>query len=419
MKEVKSLMFFLLLKSVVFFGQTKVNTDITSGLLLHLDAGNSSSYSGNGNTWSDLSPSGNNGTINGATFNSTNKSFDFDGTNDYVGLSAVLPQGQAVYTIEGYFKQDTQQTGVISEQSGNSGTNNGARMMALSDGYGGFNGRANDFHDNTPVKIGDWNYWTITVDKNAGSNQIKVYVNGILQSQGNTSNGANNLIGTSCGNNMTSAYYNQALGSSCLTSVTDGYNNIAIGHDSGLVVSTGNHNIYMGYKTIASSNSETNTILIGMGDGINNFSSGGSDNIRLGKRTSYIHTDNDSASFSTGSDERWKKNIADNSVGLDFINELRTVTYNWKKHSELDNTFSEYDATDADSPDDTKLKYGLIAQEVKTAMDTHSVNEKFEGWRADSSHPDGKQMVSNDAFVIPLIKAVQELTTRIKALEDA
>ena len=174
-----------------------INSHITSGLLLHLNAGNSSSYSGSGYTWSDLSSSGNNGTINGATFNSTNKSFDFDGTNDYIGLSAVLPQGQAVYTIEGYFKQDTQQTGVIFEQSGNNGTNNGARMMALSDGYGGFNGRANDFHDNTPVKIGDWNYWTITVDKNAGSNQIKVYVNGILQSQGNTSNGANNLnVGT-------------------------------------------------------------------------------------------------------------------------------------------------------------------------------------------------------------------------------
>ena len=146
-----------------------INSHITNGLLLHLDAGNSSSYSGSGNTWIDLSSSGNNGTINGATVNSTNKSFDLDGTDDYVGLSAVLSQGQAVYTIEGYFKQDTQQTGVIFEQSGNNGTNNGARMMALSDGYGGFNGRANDFHDNTPVKIGDWNYWTITVDKNAGS----------------------------------------------------------------------------------------------------------------------------------------------------------------------------------------------------------------------------------------------------------
>ena len=57
-----------------------------------------------------------------------------------------------------------------------------------------------------------------------------------------------------------------------------------------------------------------------MGYGINIFSSGGSGNIRIGKRTSYIHTDNDSASFSTGSDERWKKNIADNSVGLDLAN---------------------------------------------------------------------------------------------------
>ena len=97
--------------------------------MLHLNAGNSSSYSGSGNTWSDLSSSGNNGTINGATFNSTNKSFDFDGTNDYIGLSAVLPQGQAVYTIEGYFKQDTQQTGVIFEQSGNNGTNKGRKKM--------------------------------------------------------------------------------------------------------------------------------------------------------------------------------------------------------------------------------------------------------------------------------------------------
>ena len=119
------------------------------------------------------------------------------------------------------------------------------------------------------------------------------------------------------------------------------------------------------------------------------------------------------------SDERWKKNIANNDVGLDFINELRTVTFNWKKHSELANTLSEYDASDADTPDDTKLKYGLIAQEVKAAMDTHSVNVKFEGWREDSSHPDDKQMVSNDAFVIPLIKAVQELSAKVKALEDA
>ncbi|MDB4267431.1 gliding motility-associated C-terminal domain-containing protein [Flavobacteriaceae bacterium] len=175
-----------------------INSHVTSGLLLHLDAGNSSSYSGSGNTWNDLSPSGNNGIINGATFNSSNKSFDFDGSNDYVGLNAVLSQGQNVYTIEGYFKPDTQQTDVIFEQvQAGGGQHTRAAMMTISDGYGGFNGWDNDFHDNTPVKIGDWNYWTITVDENVGSNQVKVYVNGILQSQGNTNNGANNLnVGT-------------------------------------------------------------------------------------------------------------------------------------------------------------------------------------------------------------------------------
>ena len=110
----------------------------------------------------------------------------------------MLPQGQAGYTIEGYFKPDTQQTDVIFEQVQTGGGQHlRAAMMTIDDGYGGFNGWSNDFHDNTPVRIGDWNYWTITVDKNAGSNQIKVYVNGILQSQGNTNNGANNLnVGT-------------------------------------------------------------------------------------------------------------------------------------------------------------------------------------------------------------------------------
>ena len=45
---------------------------ITDNLVLNLDAGDSSSYSGSGNTWTDLSSSNNDGTINGATYNSEN-----------------------------------------------------------------------------------------------------------------------------------------------------------------------------------------------------------------------------------------------------------------------------------------------------------------------------------------------------------
>lgn len=60
-------------------------TEVKAGLILDLDAGNTSSYSGSGTTWTDLSGSGYNATLyNGPTFNSGNGgSIVFDGSNDY------------------------------------------------------------------------------------------------------------------------------------------------------------------------------------------------------------------------------------------------------------------------------------------------------------------------------------------------
>ena len=65
--------------------------------------------------------------------------------------------------------------------------------------------------------------------------------------------------------------------------------------------------------------------------------------------------------------------------------------------------------------------HDLIAQEVKTALDTAGVST-FGGW---SENPEGIQQISREMFVIPLIKALQELSTkndaleaRIKTLED-
>jgi hypothetical protein len=62
---------------------------VTSGLVMHLDAGNASSYPGSGTTWTDLSGSGNNGTLtNGPTYSSSNGgSIVFDGVNDAVLLN--------------------------------------------------------------------------------------------------------------------------------------------------------------------------------------------------------------------------------------------------------------------------------------------------------------------------------------------
>jgi len=61
---------------------------IEDGLVLALDAANPKSYPGSGTTWSDLSGSGNNGTlVNGVGYNSSNLgSLSFDGSNDKVTL---------------------------------------------------------------------------------------------------------------------------------------------------------------------------------------------------------------------------------------------------------------------------------------------------------------------------------------------
>ena len=64
---------------------------LANGLILHLDAGQSASYPGSGTGWTDLSTSGNNGTLtDGPTFDSANGgSIVFDGTNDYVVIPLI------------------------------------------------------------------------------------------------------------------------------------------------------------------------------------------------------------------------------------------------------------------------------------------------------------------------------------------
>ena len=65
---------------------------VTDGLVLCLDSANTKSYGGSGTTWTDVSGSGNNGTLyNGPTHTSgADGYFTFDGSNDYSQLSDTL-----------------------------------------------------------------------------------------------------------------------------------------------------------------------------------------------------------------------------------------------------------------------------------------------------------------------------------------
>ena len=123
------------------------------------------------------------------------------------------------------------------------------------------------------------------------------------------------------------------------------------------------------------------------------------------------------ATWVHSSDARYKKDIKDNTIGLDFINALRTVNYKWKAHCELDPSLDEYDASKT-TADSNALQHGLIAQEVKQIMDKQGVSAEFGGWTEDETHPNKKQGISEQMFVYPLIKAVQELSEEIEKLKN-
>ena len=85
-----------------------VNPIITSGLVLHLDAGIASSYPGSGTTWFDLSGN-NNGTLeNGPTYSSANGgSLVFDGEDDRVSAFPTQISGTGSKTISMWIKINT------------------------------------------------------------------------------------------------------------------------------------------------------------------------------------------------------------------------------------------------------------------------------------------------------------------------
>ena len=106
-----------------------------------------------------------------------------------------------------------------------------------------------------------------------------------------------------------------------------------------------------------------------------------------------------------------KKDIEDNELGLDFINDIRTVTFKKKAPSEYPKEFSQHDLDITERKNPDRIHYGFIAQEVKKAMDKAGLSE-FTVWSKDK---DGMQELGEVEFITPLIKAVQELSEKVEA----
>jgi hypothetical protein len=135
------------------------------------------------------------------------------------------------------------------------------------------------------------------------------------------------------------------------------------------------------------------------------------------------------------SDKRTKTDIKNSELGLTFINALRPVSYRWidggtkiirQEYLDVEgNIIPEGQPIPesaipgeiiTESQPGKRTNWGLIAQEVKQAVDEAGVD--FGGWvLSDVDDAESQQALRYDQFISPLIKAVQELTARVVALE--
>ena len=105
------------------------------------------------------------------------------------------------------------------------------------------------------------------------------------------------------------------------------------------------------------------------------------------------------------SDQNSKNTIATSDLGLDFINKLNPVSYKFNGK--------------------TRTHYGLIAQEIETVLGTISKSaSQFAGFCKDEVDDDGNAMTAKyglryHEFISPMIKAIQELSVKVTALEGS
>ena len=145
------------------------------------------------------------------------------------------------------------------------------------------------------------------------------------------------------------------------------------------------------------------------GTGANNFTfgNGGTDsNIAFG-----------GTSVTAPSDVRLKEDIQDEEIGLSFINELRPVTYQWKKAKDVPEEMKAHDPESEERVMNGKHNHGFIAQEVKELIDRYEFKNGFDMWSEDPT--DGRQRVGEAAVIPMLVKAIQELSAEVEKLKGA
>ena len=179
------------------FGYSQNSGIVTSGLVLQLDASNLSSYNGSGTTWSDLTGNGYNGSIlNGTFFDSQDKSFSFDGTDDKI----ITPTISNIYSYTiGVVAKGGDGTLIYRNSNMNYSDNRDNIMLKISNSNNNVEFRIEyDATDNDKNLVVNNNFsqdkfYHIVASYDWNSKTQKVYIDGVLKGTSQHSSEPSNI----------------------------------------------------------------------------------------------------------------------------------------------------------------------------------------------------------------------------------
>jgi hypothetical protein len=267
---------------------------------------------------------------------------------------------------------------------------------------------------------------------------------------GNTGIGASALLSNQGGHYNTATgsasmqfndfgHENSAFGQSSLYSNTSGTANSALGNSALGNNTTGNNNTAVGWLALFTNTTGTGNTAIGNNAGSNN-SDHFSNSTAIGNTAKYsasnqVRIGNDqvtsiggTVAWSVLSDARVKKNKKQNVPGLAFINKLQPITYNLnldtadkimqtavEKDKDRKETRSMQKDITARTAKEQIVYTGFVAQDVEKAA--KELNYDFSGVDAAKNEHD-LYGLRYSQFVVPLVKAVQELDTENQKLKQ-
>jgi hypothetical protein len=208
----------------------------------------------------------------------------------------------------------------------------------------------------------------------------------------------NTALGYQAGFATTTGAQNTCVGNKAGGGITTGNNNVFVGGEAGnntTPITTGSQNIHVGVATIASAGGVEYEHILGF-----NLTGKGNNTVYVGNGPCY--QGNNSTLWSVTSDQRLKKNIVDNTIGLSAITKIRVRNFEYRLPEEI---------TDVSQDQAIKkqgIQLGVIAQELQAVLPDCVKQEST-----------GVMSVDADNLTWYLVNAIKELKAEIDALKGA